>query len=82
MTTLMSRRSGPTLSTYQAHEYDAQTMMPTGRVEHYMAVNHAQAVQNVLYTRRLKDGNAFVGPSGGVVYSQGKAYAVADLSGR
>ena len=48
----------------------------TGNEEIFDADDVHKAVEKVLYTRRLKDGNAFVGPSGRVVHTVGKSWAV------
>ena len=58
------------MKTYSAIHHCLSTLEPTGRVETYMADSLRDAVQSVLYTRRLSDGGAAVGPNGLVVYSR------------
>jgi hypothetical protein len=62
--------------TYAATEFDRRTMKPTGHVEYYAADDIDAAVAKVLYTRRLSNGAAFIGPSGRCVYSSGLCYSV------
>ncbi len=68
--------------TYQAHEfvYDDASIRPTGLVSTYMAGTMHEAVQHVLYATRVKDGNAYVGTTGRVVYGSGKAKAIVEFS--
>lgn len=62
--------------TYLAHEMDVATCEPTGRVLHYSAETIDEAVASVLYTARLKNGKANVGPTGRVVYAGPTAFTV------
>jgi hypothetical protein len=48
----------------------------TGTVRYHQCPTAKDAVDSVLYTARLKDGSARVGPSGRVVYTNGRAYAI------
>lgn len=59
-----------------AVEMDPNTGRETGRVETYMAETAKGAAQSLLYTKRLKDGRARLGPTGLVVFTKGKAWSV------
>lgn len=66
-------------TTFKATEFDTTTMQPTGRVEVYMvetAEPVEQAVKSCLYTRKLKDGRAFIGPSGRTVFAGNRCYSI------
>jgi hypothetical protein len=60
--------------TFKATEF--QNNEATGRVEIYSAANFNEALGNLLYTRRLTNGNAFVGPTGRVVHAGSKCYTL------
>ena len=67
---------------FRAVEFCPRTRQETGWVEHYNAPTPEDAVRQVLDQRRLSDPEAFVGPTGRIVYSAGQGYAVfGDLSG-
>lgn len=55
---------------------ESKDCVPTGVVETYLAASVEQAVESLLYTRRLSDGKAFIGPTGRAVYSMGALYVV------
>lgn len=62
---------------FRAHEFDAKTCEETGTILFFDGANRADVVSKCLYTCRLKNGNAFVGPTGGVIYDgSGKGYSV------
>ena len=61
---------------YRATEFDLNTMKQTGRTEHYLADGLTQAVNSCLYTHRLHNGNAKLGPAGLVVFCGGLAYSI------
>lgn len=64
------------MPSFIAHEFAAITSEMTGRRETYLADTIEEAVQALLYTKRLKDGSAHVGESGLVVYCGGLGYMV------
>jgi hypothetical protein len=51
-----------------AHEFTVATAKPTGRELRFLANTIAEAVGYALYTLKLRNGNAKVGPSGRAVY--------------
>jgi hypothetical protein len=61
---------------FRAFEYDRQTMQATGRIEFYHASDIATAVANLLYSKRLSNGAAKIGPTGRAVYSGNFCYSV------
>jgi len=65
------------LYTAEERKADPETqMLSTGLVEIYQADTQKEAAKKCLYTRRLADGNAYLGPSGYVIYSQGSCWIV------
>jgi len=60
--------------TYAAHEF--HNGEPTDVVWIYLADSLEEAVKAVSYTLRLKTANVRIGPTGHVVYSDSRAYAV------
>lgn len=61
---------------FRVAQFNPTTCAHTGVVETYYATSPEVAVQRVLYTRRLADGRARVGPTGRVVYGGGFGYTV------
>lgn len=61
---------------FKAVEFIADTVQETGNVEIYDAESREEAVDKCLYTKRLSDGNACIGPSGYVVRTQAFAWAI------
>lgn len=59
-----------------ATEFVRETMAPTGTTEIYTGDTIQDCVANCLYTRRLANKRAFIGPTGRVVYSHGFAYTI------
>lgn len=64
--------------TFNATEFENNEA--TGLVEVYTAPDFQRALAKLLYTRRLSNGNAFVGPSGRVVHSGSKCYTLIPAS--
>jgi hypothetical protein len=60
---------------FKASEYN-NDIEKTGNEEIYSAENIDEAVQKCLYTKRLRDASAFVGPSGRVVHTRHRSWAV------
>lgn len=65
---------------YKAIEFDKETCQTTGRQEFYNAKDIDEAVGQVLYTRQLGNGSAFIGPTGRVVYCGNLGYAVTTVN--
>ena len=62
---------------FTATEFDANTCEATGRTALYIAESIEKAVSNVLYTMRLENRNAKIGPTKRVVYDGfGKGWTV------
>lgn len=62
---------------FRAHEFVAESCEETGTVLFFDGTSREDAVSKCLYTLRLKNAHACVGPSGGVVYDGfGKGYSV------
>lgn len=61
---------------YIAYEFETETCRLTGRTEYYMAANRKDAVAKVLYSKRLHNGYARVGPTGRVVCDGRYSYVV------
>jgi hypothetical protein len=61
---------------FHVAEFNRNTCEHTGREETYQSPDIASAVQSVLYTRKLANGGAFIGPSGRVVYAGEFGYSV------
>jgi len=61
---------------FTATEFIPSTCEPTGRIETYTAPTKPAAVASVLYTKKLSDGRAHLGPTGLVVYANGKGYVI------
>lgn len=55
-------------------EFDITSLEKTGRREGYLAPDRKTAIQMCLYTKRLADGKAQLGPTGVVIRTQGKAW--------
>ena len=64
------------MTTFKAVEFKSETVEETGRVEIYVAKDLKTAVQSCLYTKRLVDGRAYVGPTGAVVHVGKLSYSV------
>jgi hypothetical protein len=62
--------------TYDAFEFNADSMEETGVIETYQANNIFQAVEKCLYTHSLKNGKTFIGPTGRVVYCGNLFYSI------
>jgi hypothetical protein len=63
---------------FRAYEFEKDAMAMTGAVEHYTAETIDEAVQKLLYTKKLRDGDAFIGPSGRSVYTGNRAWSVVE----
>jgi hypothetical protein len=61
---------------YQATEFNRATCEPTGRTETYFAGSLLAAVDSLLYTKRVSNGGAFIGPTGRCVYAGALSYAI------
>lgn len=57
------------MKTFDAAQFDKDTLTMTGVHETYLANDLPEAVRKLLYTRKLSNGSAKLGPSGQVVYS-------------
>jgi hypothetical protein len=66
------------MPTFKATEFKVndEAIEPTGRVEIYQAETPDEAVEHCLYTRKLANGNAFVGPSKRVVHDGATQWAI------
>lgn len=59
------------LKIFKAYKlYKDYPFQKTGSIEFYQAETMEDAVSQLLYTRQLTDGNAHLGPTNQVVYSQ------------
>ena len=63
---------------FLATEFHAGSLDATGCVEVYPAVDVQEAVRNVLYTAKLRNGNARVGVTGRVVFAGPMNYSVTE----
>ncbi len=59
-----------------ATEYVKNNYEPTGTTEIYQANTVQDAVLKCLYTRKLSNGNAKLGPSGRVIHSNNSLWTV------
>lgn len=64
------------MKAFKADEFDLTTMEPTGNQEIYLAESAEDAAKKCLYTRRLVNGHANIGPSKRVVYDGRRAWAI------
>ncbi len=64
------------MKAFKADEFDLATMTPTGSQEIYLAESAEDAAKKCLYTRRLRNGNASLGPSKRVVYDGRTAWTL------
>lgn len=53
-----------------------EAIVPTGRVLVFLANDYQEAAAHCLYTERLKNGNAKIGPTGRVVHSGNRCIAI------
>jgi hypothetical protein len=63
------------MAEFIAREFDAEGQ-ETGTEEVYLASDLNTAVGHLLYTRRLSNGRAYVGPTGRVVHVGGSSWAI------
>lgn len=66
---------GVLMNEYIAYEFD-ENWNPTGRELLFLADTIGDAVGHCLYTARLHNGHAFIGPSGRVVHDGKLAYSI------
>jgi len=65
------------MNSYQAFEYDTNTLEQTGRTLTFLGNDDEHAIRSALYTARLTNGAAKLGPTGRVVYlGDGKAWCI------
>jgi hypothetical protein len=63
------------MQVFIGHEY--KNGEPTGKEYGYFAKSRSEAVSHCLYTERLSNGSAYVGPTGFVVYSGNRWIVIA-----
>ena len=61
---------------FLAKEFETESMRETGVVETYLADSATEAAQSLLYTKRLSNKNAVLGPTKRCVYVGSKCWAV------
>ena len=64
---------------FKVTEFERNTMKPTGVTEQYSAEDIHEAARNVLYTKKLVNDKAFIGPSGRTVFCGSFCYAITEI---
>jgi hypothetical protein len=67
---------------FAAHEYEKNTLRPTGRIEYYEAASLNEAVESCRYTQSCKHANVLVGPTGKVVHAGRFVYSLVPTRSR
>jgi len=57
------------MQTFIITEYSAETIESTGYTALHIAASYSDAVKQVLYTAKIKNGNAFIGPTKRVIHT-------------
>ena len=64
------------MKNFVSSQVELKALEATGVVNHFQAATIDEAVAKQLYTSKLNDSEAFVGPTGRVVYEHDFAWAV------